>query len=78
MTIRKTEKNRFFDKFSLNMDISLNITHKAITFLTCIPEISMQGSVSQNFVLGSNFHFMKCRKKYVENMLKIYQKLPVF
>ena len=60
------------------MDIPLNITHKAIIFSTCIPEIEMQRSVSQNVDLGPSFHFMKCRKKYFENILKIYQKLPVF
>ena len=34
----------------------------------------MQGSVSQNFDLGPSFYFMKCRKTYFENILKIYQK----
>ena len=38
----------------------------------------MQGSLSQNFDLGPSFNFMKCRKKDFENILKIYQKLPVF
>ena len=34
----------------------------------------MQGSMSRNFDLGPSFHFMKCRKKDFENILKIYQK----
>ena len=38
----------------------------------------MQGRVSQNFDLGPSYHFMKCIKKYFENILKISQKLPVF
>ena len=38
----------------------------------------MQGKVSQNVDLGPSFHFMKCRKTYFENILKMYQKLPVF
>ena len=38
----------------------------------------MQGSMSQNFDLGPSFNFMKYRKKDFENILKIYQKLPVF
>ena len=78
MTVGKTENSFFFHKYFLNKDISLNITHKAIIFSACIYEIKMQGNVSQNFDLGPSFYFMKCRKKYFENILKIYQKLPVF
>ena len=45
----------------LNMDISLLITYKSFKFSTCIHEIWMQGSVSQNFDLGPSFDFTKCR-----------------
>ena len=38
----------------------------------------MQGSLSQIFDLGPSFNFMKCRIKDFENILKIYQRLPVF
>ena len=44
-----------------NMDISLPITYKSFKFSTCIHEIWMQGSVSQNFDIGPSFDFMKCR-----------------
>ena len=43
------------------MDISLPISYKSFKFSTCIHEIWMQGSVSQNFDLGPSFDFMKCR-----------------
>ena len=54
-------ENLIFYQLFLNMDISLPITYKSFKFSTCIHEIWMQGSMSQNFDLGPSFDFMKCR-----------------
>ena len=51
----------FFHVHFLNMDISVNFSHRLFKFETCILEIQMERSVSQNFDLGPSFYFMKCR-----------------
>ena len=45
----------------LNIDISLPISYKPFKFSTCIHEIWLQGSVSQNIDLGPSFDFIKYR-----------------
>ena len=61
-------KNKFdiLPTFFFNMDISLLITYKSFKFSTCIHEIWMQGSVSQNSDLGPSFDFMKCRNLNIQ------------
>ena len=54
----------FFHVHFMNMDISVNIAHTSFRFETCILEIQMAGSVSQNFDIGLSFHFMKSRKLF--------------
>ena len=58
--VRKRENVILYQHF-LNIDISLPIPYKPFKFSTCIHEIWVQGSVSQNFDLGPSFDFMKCR-----------------
>ena len=60
----------FFHVHFLNMDISVNITHTSFRFETCILEIQMEGSMSQNFDIGPSFHFMKSRKLFFKYKLK--------
>ena len=48
----------------LNMDILVNIAHTSFRFITCILEIQMEGSVSQNVDISRSFHFMKSRKLF--------------
>ena len=48
-----------FDSHFFNMDISDNIVYRPFNFLTCIVEIQMEGSVSQNVDMGPSFYFMK-------------------
>ena len=48
--------NLFFDFYFLNMDISLNIYTVVIQFYTDIPNIPLEGSVSQIFDLGPGFY----------------------
>ena len=67
-------ENVIFLKHFLNMDISLPIPLKPFKFSAFIHMIWMQGSLSQNFDLGSSFYFMHSRKKNLKNE----QKLPVF
>ena len=47
---------------------------------TCIyiPEICLEGSVSQNFDLGLSLCFMVCRRRDFEKDYKKSQKLPIF
>ena len=45
----------------LNKDFSVTIAHRPFKFETCILDIQMEGSMSQNFDIGPSFHFMKCR-----------------
>ena len=51
----------FFHVYFFNMNISVNIADTPFKFETCILEIRMEGSVSQNSDLGPSFNFMKCR-----------------
>ena len=54
-------KMLFFHSQFLNMDISVNITYRPFRFETCILEIQMEGSVSQNVDIDPSFFFVKCR-----------------
>ena len=45
-----------------NIDNSVNITHTSFRFETCIIEIQMEESVSQDSDIGPSVHFMKSRK----------------
>ena len=64
-------ENLIFHEYFFNMDISLNIPYKHFKFSTSIHKIQMEGSVSQNFDLGPNFHFMKCRSLYLKKWQKV-------
>ena len=61
--VRKNE-TVFFHKHFLNMDISFNSQYKALKFETCIYELQMEESVSQNFDLGPSLYSMKGRNLY--------------
>ena len=54
-------KIEIFHLYVLNKDFSVTIAHRSFKFETCILEIQMDGSVSQNFDMSPSFHFMKCR-----------------
>ena len=54
-------KIEIFHIYFLNKDFSLTIAHRPFEFDTCILEIQMEGSVSQNVDIGPSFHFMKFR-----------------
>ena len=62
-------KMLFFHSTFFNMDISVSIAYRPFRFETCILEIQMEGSVSQNSFFLGNVEI------YEEIM---YQKLPVF
>ena len=64
-------RNPIFHFYFFNKDIS--VTNKVMNFSGNVHVVS-EGSVSQIFDLGPSFDFMLCRK----NILKKYQKLPVF
>ena len=51
------KENAFFHKHYLKMDISLDISCKALKFETSVYGIWMQETISQNFDLGPSFHF---------------------
>ena len=55
------EKKKKIHVNFLNMYISVNMAHTPFKFETCILEIQMEGSLSQNFDLGNSFHFIICR-----------------
>ena len=55
--VSKREILNFCEHF-LNKDISFPITQNPPKILTCIHEIWMEGSVSQNFDIGPRFNFM--------------------
>ena len=59
--IVRENKNVFFHVNFVNMDISVNMAHTPLKFETCILEIQMKGSVSQNLDLENSFHFINCR-----------------
>ena len=67
-----------FHVYFLNMDISLIIALICLKTSMCIAEICMEGSMSQNFILGLSFCFMPYRKRNFERKYKKSQKLPVF
>ena len=73
LTKNECENLKFFIYF-LNKDISLNISSICLKFAMHVDGGHLEGSVSQNFHLGPSFYFMHSRK----NVLKNYQKLPVF
>ena len=51
-----------FQKYFLNMDISLNTKDPDLKFEMCIHQLYTQGSVSQNIYLGPSFYFIESRK----------------
>ena len=67
-----------FHVYFFNKDISLIIALICLKTCMCIAEISMEGSVSQNFDLGLSSCFMPYRKGNFERKYKNSQRLPVF
>ena len=61
-----------FHVYFFNMDISLIIALICLKICMFIAEISMEGSVSQNFDLRLSFYFKLCRRRHFE---KKYQKI---
>ena len=55
--VSKIEIVIFCENF-LNKDISFPITDNPPKFLTCINEMWIEGSVSQNFDIGPRFDFI--------------------
>ena len=50
--------NRFFHFYLFNMDSALNIYTLVIKVYTGVPNIALEGSVSQIVYLGPGFYFM--------------------
>ena len=44
--------------YFLNIDISVNIKNFELKLSVCDPNITLEGSVSQNFDIGPSFYFM--------------------
>ena len=56
-------KNKIFIfyEYFVNNDMSVAIAHSLMKLSTCIHEIQMEGSVSQNFDIGPSLNFIKSR-----------------
>ena len=63
ITEMKVSKNKklFFSKHLLNKDISATIAFSSSKFEMCIHEIHMEGTVSQNCIIGPSFYLRKFR-----------------
>ena len=50
-----------FHEYVLNTDISLIIRLTIIKICIHVAEVCLEGSMSQNFDIGTSFYFMLCR-----------------
>ena len=78
MQMYHKSENPYFSYIFLNMDISLVIALICLKTWMCIPDICMEGSVSQIFDLGLSFCFMVCRRRHFEKKYKSITKVTRF
>ena len=62
--VRKISENDILNIYFLNVDIFLIIHYPIMNFLIWIDNISVEGTVSQNFDIGPGSFFNKKLNKY--------------